>query len=133
MKTVFILSVLCFFSLAQTVQKEKDSGKPLTYCVFFHSPGPNWQQGVPFQEQPGVRDHVSYMRQLFEKQLMVMGGPFPDNSGGMMIYRGSDLEKARELAEADPAVKSGLLKVNVKLWLVPMSSVQFSEKEPEKP
>ena len=69
-------------------------------------------------------ENVKYMRQQFEKDLMVMGGPFLDDSGGIMIYSGADIEKAKELANADPAVRSGLLNVEVKLWMVPMSSVK---------
>jgi uncharacterized protein YciI len=69
------------------------------------------------------------MRMQLENGLIVMGGPFLDDSGGMMICREQDLEKAKVLAEQDPAVKSGLLKVSIKPWMVAMSSVQSVKPE----
>ena len=52
-----------------------------------------------------------------DKGRIVMGGPFLDNSGGMMIFDGPSIDDARAIAEADPTVKSGLLTVTVKPWL----------------
>lgn len=101
---------------------EEASGPPVLH-VLFHTPGPAWKPGISFREQPGIEAHVGYMAGLLEKGLMVMGGPFLDDSGGMMISRLPTLEAARRIAEADPAVQAGLLEVEVKRWLVPMSSV----------
>jgi len=92
--------------------------------VLFHTPGPNWKEGVDFQQQPSVIEHVQYMGRQLQDGLLVMGGPFLDNSGGMMICRTADVKAATAIAKADPGVKSGLLSVDVKRWLVPMSSVQ---------
>ena len=96
------------------------------FCVLFHSPGPNWKEGIPFQEQPGVMDHVMYMKKQLDDGVLLMGGPLLDNSGGMMVCRSADPEAARKMAEADPAVVAGLLKVEVKQWMIPMTSVDFA-------
>ena len=95
------------------------------FCVLKHSPGINWAKGVPFQEQPGVEKHIKYMSQQLANGFLLMGGPFLDNSGGMMICRTSEIAKAKEIAEADPCVISGLLKVEVKQWMIPMTSVEL--------
>ena len=42
-----------------------------------------------------------------------------------MVCRTSDIAKANEIAEADPRVISGLLKVEVKQWMIPMTSVEL--------
>jgi uncharacterized protein YciI len=90
---------------------------PPTYFVLFHHPGPKWDPGKGFQDQPGVIHHVHYMAGFFGRGELVMGGPFLDNSGGMMVFNVADIEAARAIAQADPEVKSGLLSVTVKPWM----------------
>jgi len=115
---------------AQHVDERKEAlgsqaeieGPPVLH-VLVHRPGPTWKPGVSFREQPGIEEHVRYMAGLLDQGLMVMGGPFLDDSGGMMVSRLPTLEEARRVAEADPAVRSGLLEVEVKAWLVAMRSV----------
>jgi uncharacterized protein YciI len=90
---------------------------PPTYFVLTHAPGPSWDHAKGFREQPGVEAHLGYMSGYADKGRIVMGGPFLDNSGGMMIFDVATLDGARAIAEADPTVKSGLLTVTVKPWL----------------
>jgi uncharacterized protein YciI len=80
----------------------------------------NWDHSLAFQEQPGVIEHVRYMASFHEAG-MVMGGPYLDNSGGMMIFNGSK-EEAERIATSDPCVKNGLLNVVVRPWMMVMGS-----------
>ena len=92
--------------------------------VVFHSPGPAWKNGVDFQEQPGVMDHVQHYAGLMEKGKLYLGGPFTDaDSGGMMIAA-QDVSRPEleAFAAKDPAVISGLLKFEVKSWYIAMSA-----------
>lgn len=98
--------------------------QPQIYYVLLHTPGPKWVEGTDFREQPGVMDHVQYMAGFMEGERLVIGGPFLDNSGGMMVLRANSLEEAEATAHADPSVKAGLLKVHVRPWLVPMATVK---------
>jgi len=91
--------------------------KPPTYFVLFHKPGPHWEEGKSFSDQPGIMEHVHYMAGFFARGELLMGGPFLDNSGGMMVFRTSTIEQAKTIAHEDPTVKAGLLSVNVKPWL----------------
>jgi uncharacterized protein YciI len=93
-----------------------------TFFVLFHTPGPRWAEGAGFREQPGVGEHVGYMAEQLEAGRLVFGGPFLDDSGGMMVLRTSTLEEADSIAQADPAVANGLLRVAVKPWMVAMHS-----------
>ena len=86
------------------------------YYAVEHKPGPSWEQGTPFFKQPGLEKHIGYMKGFYDKGLIVMGGPFLDGSGGMMIMRAASLEEATKLANEDPAVKAGLLRVEVRAW-----------------
>lgn len=95
---------------------------PPVYFVLLHTPGPTWDPSLGFREQPGVDQHIQYMAGIMDGGQLVMGGPFLDDSGGMMIMRAENLEAAQEVATADPGVQSGLLQVEVKPWMVAMSS-----------
>src|SRR5690242_10179854 len=98
--------------------------QPQIYYVLFHTPGPKWVEGTDFREQPGVIDHVQYMASFMEGERLVIGGPFLDNSGGMMVLRADSQEEAETVANADPSVQAGLLKVHVRPWFVPMATVK---------
>lgn len=95
---------------------------PSIFYALFHSPGARWQEGIGFREQPGVGAHVQYMAQQQQAGLLVFGGPFLDDSGGMMVLRADSIEEAVAIAEADPTVLDGLLKVAVKPWMMAMNS-----------
>jgi uncharacterized protein YciI len=95
---------------------------PTVLYALFHSPGPRWKDGLGFREQPGVGAHVQYMAQQQQAGLLVFGGPFLDDSGGMMVLRVDSIEEAIVIAEADPTVTDGLLRVTVKPWMMAMNS-----------
>jgi len=100
------------------IQQEKNDR--VVYSVIIHSPGHKWVDSLSFRDQPGIEMHVNYMAALLKDNKLVLGGPFLDNSGGMVIYDGG-LEEAEMDAYNDPGVKNGLLSVKVKPWMVVMS------------
>ncbi|GJH17674.1 cytosolic protein [Caballeronia novacaledonica] len=98
------------------------------YFVAFQTPGPKWIQGVKYNEQPDFMKHVGYMIEIQEKGLTVLSGPFMEKAGGlagvladggMTIFKAADLAEAQKIATDDPAVQSGLLNVEVKMFWVP--------------
>jgi uncharacterized protein YciI len=91
---------------------------PPTYFVLTHAPGPLWDHAKAFRDQPGISAHVGYMSGQADKRHLPMAGPFLDNSGGMAILDVPTIDDASAIAQADPTVKSGLLIVTVKPWLV---------------
>jgi len=97
--------------------------EPQIYYVLFHTPGPTWKDGIDFRQQPGVVDHVNYMASFMATDKLAIGGPFLDNTGGMMVLRADSQEEAEAIANADPSVLAGLLKVSVKPWFVPMETM----------
>jgi uncharacterized protein YciI len=97
--------------------------KDIRYVVF-HSPGSAWDHGKPFFEQAGLDLHVGYFGQLLGEGKVAMGGPHLDGkSGGMMIpVAGLSEDEVRAIAEADPAIKSGLLRFEIRPWLLAMKA-----------
>jgi uncharacterized protein YciI len=98
------------------------------YFVAFQSPGPNWVKGVRYNEQPEFKNHVAYMMKLQDEGLTVLSGPFMEKAGGlkgvladggMTIFKAANLDDATAIGTDDPTVKSGMLKVDVKMFWVP--------------
>lgn len=97
--------------------------QPIKPYVLRHLPGSKWEAGTPFQRQPGVERHVEYMRKLDAQGILLAGGPFMDDSGGMAVVLVADSDEAERVAQSDPGVEGGLLKVEVRPWLVAMGKV----------
>ena len=114
---VVLSSALAFYA-AGPAQSE---GRRQPNVVIIHHPGPNWKAGVPYGEQDGLQAHIEHYRKLFESGQLLMGGPFLDESGGMMVStEGASIDDLKAFAADDPAVKSGLLTADVKPWFVAM-------------
>lgn len=99
-----------------------ESDRPSAYQVVIHRPGPGWQEGVGFRDQPGVEAHIGYMQELHARGCMILGGPFLDDSGGMAILAVATTEEAQALADADPSVQAGLLRFVVRPWMTPLGT-----------
>ncbi len=79
------------------------------------TPGTAWSDGRPvFDQDPTVlRDHLGHMRRLFEQGALLLGGPAHGGRSGFALLEAATLERATALIEADPAVRSGLFRVEV--------------------
>ena len=90
--------------------------------VVVHTPGPKWQAGRSIFEQEGIQEHIEHFRKLLADGRLEMGGPFLDEAaGGMMIpTEGQTEAEIIAFANADPTVISGLLRAEVRQWLVGM-------------
>jgi len=68
--------------------------------------------------------HLAYLDSLAKLGVIQISGPFGDDEAvrGISIYRTSDLETAQALANGDPAVKVGRLKVRVRPWWAAVGS-----------
>jgi uncharacterized protein YciI len=82
------------------------------------------EQAMEIQKQ-----HLAHMNGLAQQGKLVVAGPFSDQPDktmrGMCIYRCGSIDEARQLAEADPAVKAGRLKVEVLTWNVEKGYMTF--------
>jgi uncharacterized protein YciI len=81
-----------------------------------------------------LRQHLGHFTHLYEAGLMKVAGPLrnqPEGSrlAGISLYRTGSVEKTRKLAEDDPAVRAGALKVEVMTWLTEADAVNFAPRE----
>ena len=68
-------------------------------------------------------EHLAHHARLREAGDIVTNGPVSDQPvdslRGLTFYRTGSLARARQLAEADPAVRAGRLAVEVMTWYCP--------------
>ena len=81
---------------------------------------PNWKK-LPDAEAAALqKQHIGHLTAMGEAGKMVVAGPFSDQSDpayrGVCIYRVGSVAEARALAEQDPAVKAGQLRVEAMTW-----------------
>jgi uncharacterized protein YciI len=118
-----LLALTALATPAVSLAAPADAAPPI-YYVLFHTPGPGWKPGVSFRDQPGIGDHVRYMSVIEAKGMLLIGGPFIDDSGGMMVLQVDSMGEAVRIAEADPTVRAGLLRVKVRPWLAALGGVK---------
>jgi uncharacterized protein len=78
----------------------------------------------PDDELQRIQDgHLAYHARLREAGQVVTNGPVTDQPDpalrGLAFYRTGSLERSRQLAEADPAVRAGRLTVEIMTWYCP--------------
>jgi len=85
---------------------------------------------IPEAEAEAIqKQHLAHLTKMGESGKMVVAGPFGDQRDaslrGACLYRVATAEEARALAEADPAVKAGRLRVEVVTWYVGKGYMTF--------
>ncbi|HEX5468733.1 MAG TPA: YciI family protein [Gaiellaceae bacterium] len=86
--------------------------------VVTYAAGPTWVSGPP-EEQPDWDGHADFVDALIEQGTFVMGGPFSDNSGTLVLLEGVTADEAVELVAGDPFVVNGVFVVeSVRDWTV---------------
>lgn len=91
------------------------------------SPGAAWKPGRPFAEQ-GLRPHFDYWMALFRAGRIATAGPLGVDRG-LVILLAPSLAEAQAIADADPAIVSGIFVGEVQPYAPPMISGAALEKE----
>jgi uncharacterized protein YciI len=81
---------------------------------------PTWKK-LPAEEAEALQKrHIAHLEAMGKAGHTVVAGPFSDQSDpayrGICIYRVGSVAEARRLAEQDPAVQAGQLRVEVMTW-----------------
>lgn len=81
---------------------------------------PTWRK-LPAEEAEALqKQHIAHLTAMGDAGKMVVAGPFSDQADpayrGVCIYRVGSVAEARALAEQDPAVKAGQLRVEAMTW-----------------
>jgi uncharacterized protein YciI len=90
-----------------------------TYYAAFLRPGSRWEPGKPVRQQPYWDDHARFMDGLFDSGVIVLGGPFADGTGSMVIVAADSAARVREMFRDDPWAQWDVLAVaDVKEWAI---------------
>ena len=72
--------------------------------------------------------HLAHLDGMREQGHLLVAGPFGDQENetyrGICLYR-TPLEETRELAERDPSVQAGRIRVEVMTWYVPRGQIRL--------
>ena len=89
-----------------------------TIAVFLR-PGAQWNPDLPVREQAYWDEHARFMDSLFEAGTVLLGGPFADGSGSMVILMAESPEAARAIFREDPWARQDVLVASeVKEWTI---------------
>lgn len=68
--------------------------------------------------------HIAYIRDLYEQGNVLMGGPFADTTGGVIIFRSPDEAAAWQLVQEDPFVTESVIgDLRLREWSVTVPSI----------
>jgi uncharacterized protein YciI len=92
-------------------------GMPTPTHAIIYETGPNWVEGKSLKEQD-LRDHGKYLADLTAKGVVILGGPWRYENGGLVVIRVKTDQEAQRMLDEDPGVKNGVLSGSVHAWEV---------------
>jgi len=101
----------------------------VTYYFGLLTRGPNAGTGTPEERQQIQAGHLANIKRLHDAGKILVAGPFADNGEwrGIFIYKCASLEEARALADSDPAVQAGRLKIEIHPWMTAKGYIRDPE------
>lgn len=85
-----------------------------TYAVVYEI-GRGWHLGKPIEEQ-ALNEHYNFLQYLYQQGILIEGGPYLDDSGGLALIRAEDIDAAWEIVEQDPAVINEVFVPEIHPW-----------------
>jgi uncharacterized protein YciI len=90
---------------------------------------PTWKQLPDAEAEALQAQHLAHLTKMAEAGKAVVCGPFGDQKDvafrGACIYRVASADEARALAEQDPTVKAGQLRIEAVTWYVQKGVMTF--------
>ncbi|MBV9614999.1 MAG: hypothetical protein JO031_06065 [Ktedonobacteraceae bacterium] len=87
--------------------------------VILWAHGPAWVEGKTVREQPYWAEHAAFMDPLFENGMVVLGGPFADGMGSLVVVEAENEQEVADVFARDPFVEHDIFVLNsLKQWLL---------------
>jgi uncharacterized protein YciI len=95
------------------------SNMGIVYLVLLKK-GPAWSPLESAETQALQEAHMANIRAMWAAKKLIIAGPLGDSGEirGIFLFQVGSSEEARNLAEADPAVKAGRLVAEIHPWWV---------------
>ena len=99
-----------------------------TYSLVLLRRGPRAHEFGEEELETLQAQHLAHLGAMGERGALLVAGPFRDQEDesfrGICIYR-TGLAETRSLAEADPSVQAGRMRVEVMTWLTQRGALSF--------
>ena len=87
--------------------------------VILWAPGAAWTAGKTVREQAYWDEHAEFMDQLFDNGTVIMGGPFSDGTGSLLIVEAEEMNEVLTLIANDPFVVHEIFALrDLKQWQI---------------
>jgi uncharacterized protein YciI len=89
-----------------------------TYYVGLLYRGPKWTPEHTPEIEKLQQAHLANIQKMGASGKLLLAGPFTDNGDlrGIFVFRVASVEEAKNLAETDPAVQAGRLRIELHPW-----------------
>lgn len=82
--------------------------------------GPHWEYARGIREQPEWDGHSDFADDLFDRDVIILGGPIGDGGGedvGLLAVVAADEDEVRSIFAEDPWALNGVLRIKeVRPW-----------------
>jgi uncharacterized protein YciI len=115
----FVCLAFCLSALlAQAPPQPEKKYEMTTYILGLLHRGPNWSPGVTEETKKIQAGHMANIQKMAATGKLIVAGPIADNSNlrGIFIFANTTKEEAKAMAEADPAIQSGRLTLELYSW-----------------
>ena len=115
-----LAALLLVLTLPASVAAQDAKPEMTTYYFGMLMRGPKWSPEETPERAELQKQHLAYMDGMYKKGRLLIAGPLTDDGTirGLVVYKAASIEEARSLAEGDPAVKAGRLKIEMHPWMV---------------
>ncbi len=88
------------------------------FLILYRPPRPTFSQDATPEEDRIIGNHFQYLKRLLAEGKLLMAGPCEDASLGIAVFECANLEEARSILAADPAVQGKVFTGEIKPYRV---------------
>lgn len=88
------------------------------FLVFLRRSGPGWVPSRPVEEQSDWPAHASFMDELVNSGVVVLGGPLADEHRVVLVVEAESQDTVRAMLARDPWSETHLQVDNVEPWTI---------------
>jgi uncharacterized protein YciI len=116
--SISLIAILLGAAIPVSASDPPGAFEMTTYYVAFLYRGPAWSPEETPERARIQEGHMANIRKMGESGKLLVAGPFTDDGDlrGLFVFRTGSLEEAKAMAEQDPAVKAGRLRLEWHPW-----------------
>jgi uncharacterized protein len=105
--------------LFETTLGRQSTASMKRYYATFRRRGSRWDPNKTARAQPFWDEHARFMDALFDQGAIILGGPFADGTGALVVVQAESAALVHEMFRGDPWTEHDVLLVgDVKEWII---------------